>query len=196
MGKPRVRYLGLPQEFLTKWKLLEVKSGLYCECSNNYQPSLLGVVWSKSLPCWNWHISAANLVAFCKLLVVIDQRVTYSKSAFTLHPWDIKFTRTTHCLSKKTQAIPLPADEFLRAWWRHVLPLHWSPLVFWHMMMNPCLIAPMFHSYILQTICDKFKHFLQLLQLKFDYCFLLLPKINTHCLLHNTCNDVTAWRHK
>jgi len=79
-----------------------------------------------------WHLSAANLVTFCKLLVVIDQTVTYSrpKSAFTLHPWDTKFTRTTHCLSKKTQAVPLPADEFLRALWRHVLPLHWSPLAF------------------------------------------------------------------
>ena len=94
----------------------------------------------------------ANLVAFCRLLVVIDHTVTQSKSAFTLRPRDIKFTRTTHCLSQKTQTIPLPADEFLRTWCRHVLPLHWSPLAFWHMMMNPCLITPTFHSYILQLL--------------------------------------------
>jgi len=128
---------------------LGVKSGLYCRCSNNYQPNLFnflycltGVLLCGKSHCHaeEWHLSAADLIAFCKLLVVIDQSVMYSNSAFTLHPWDIKFTRTTHCLSKKTQTIPLPADEFLRAWWRHMLPLHRSPLAFWHLMMNPCLI--------------------------------------------------------
>jgi len=145
-----------------------------------------------------WHLSAANLVAFCKLLVVIDQTVTYSNSAFTLglHPWDIKFTRTTHYLSKKTQAIPLPADEFLglgEDTCFHCTDHHWLSGTWW--THEPMSHHTTFHSYILQTICDKFQHFLQFLQLKFDYCFLLVPKINTHCLfLHN--NDITAWHHK
>jgi len=47
----------------------------------------------------------ADLIAFCKLLVVIDQTITYSKFAFTLCLQDIKFTRTTSCLSQKRQTI-------------------------------------------------------------------------------------------
>jgi len=42
------------------------------------------------------HISAADLVAFCKLLDVIDLTMTYSKSAFTLCPRDTCFYCTDH----------------------------------------------------------------------------------------------------
>jgi len=116
----------------------------------NFLYCLTGAVCWKLLSCWG-KLSAANLVAFCKLLVVIDQTVTYSKSAFTLHPWDIKFTKTTHCLSKKTQAVPLPADAFLRAWWRHCFHCtnhHWHSGTWWWTHVSS-------HQHVTLTYCRQ-----------------------------------------
>jgi len=103
-----------------KWELLGTNSGLYYWRGNNSQPisTIFSTVWlilcgENHCHVGEWQLSAENLVTFCKLLVVIDHTITYSKSAFTLCPWDIKSTRTTSCLSEKTQAISCPQMNFL-----------------------------------------------------------------------------------
>jgi len=73
-----------------KWKSRVATSGLYCGCGNNSRPisPIFCTIWrtlcgKNHCHVEEWLLSAANRVAFCKLLVVIDQTITYSKSAFT-----------------------------------------------------------------------------------------------------------------